>query len=144
MNREIKFRAWDGKRMWHGWNLDGSVNGSFHGGYFGDIEVTPETDDLGRIEGFGDREGWDWVNADNVVLMQYTGLKDKAGVEICEGDVIRTGRGDWGVIVYKAPFYEVTVSAEHSSLYSREWLAECIVIGNIYENPELLEAKGNL
>ena len=71
-------------------------------------------------------------------LMQFTGLQDKNGIDIYEGDVIRTPRGDWGVIVYKAPFFEVTVSSDQSSMYSREWFNDVEVIGNIHQNPDLL------
>lgn len=78
------------------------------------------------------------VMPDSAILMQYTGMKDKNGVEIWEGDVIKSGRGDWGVIVWKAPFFEVTVSEDQSSLYTKEWIEACEVIGNIYENPNLL------
>ena len=71
-------------------------------------------------------------------VMQYIGLKDKNDKEIWEGDIIKTERGDWGVIVWNAPFFEVTVSEDQSCLYSREWFSNVEVIGNIYENPELL------
>ena len=69
---------------------------------------------------------------------QFTGLTDKNGKEIFEGDVIKNARGDWGVIVWKAPYFEVTVSETQSSLYSREYFDEVEIIGNIHEHPELL------
>ena len=76
-------------------------------------------------------------------LLQYTGLKDKTGKEIYEGDIVKCYQG--GVmtadVVMKISFYEaafmLTNEANHVPLgaFPEEDLA---IIGNIYENPELL------
>ena len=75
---------------------------------------------------------------DNYIIMQYTGLKDSAGVEIYEGDILR-----WVSIVYP-----ITVNEFHGYrfMYGKDELSKSyaeygIIIGNIYENPELLEAN---
>lgn len=84
----------------------------------------------------------DWstrVSIELETLGQYTGLKDKNGKEIYEGDIIKTPNDDWGIIVFTPPFFEVTVSADQSSTYSREFLAASQVIGNIHQNPELIK-----
>lgn len=72
---------------------------------------------------------------------QRIGLTDSNGQDIFEGDIIRRPNGDWGVVVWKAPNFEVTVSADQSSSYSREYFAHVEVIGNVTENPELLNAE---
>ena len=90
-------------------------------------------------------------NPDKFILMQYTGRKDINDKEIFEGDIVsfddctstESGyceRGCIGVVEW----CNETVSFEVSnrlSAESYEVLDECVVIGNIYENPELLEGK---
>ncbi|BAR81199.1 uncharacterized protein KNN_00322 [Bacillus thuringiensis serovar tolworthi] len=84
-------------------------------------------------------------------VMQYTGLKDKNGKEIYEGDVLDLSLGDDSVlrceVIYEAPsFCRKWYNANTIHLRQREiepmaWNTHIVyeVIGNIYENPELLE-----
>lgn len=85
------------------------------------------------------------VSAEDLVLMQSTGLKDKNGKEIFEGDIVKMSKD-----VYSEPtYYEVV--RHRGGAYRLEskkhgcelWLrhADCEVVGNVYENPELLEEK---
>ncbi len=94
---------------------------------------------------------------DEVILMQYTGLKDKNGVEIYEGDIVEIKQqgsiakyipnNSVNEIVYKDSAFCVK---ETWGIGSIEWpiiaglyykaSEEFEVLGNVYENPELLEA----
>ena len=80
---------------------------------------------------------------ENYEVMQYTGLKDKNGKEIYEGDIINiqydvTVQIEKAVIEYRgASFYAVT----NADTWELDNYEEIAVIGNIYENPELLEIQ---
>lgn len=74
-----------------------------------------------------------------MVLMQYTGLKDKNGKEIYEGDILAVDQyGD--VINYPVIFKGGKFCLEDGWETSFD-IIQTEVIGNIYENPELLEEK---
>jgi uncharacterized phage protein (TIGR01671 family) len=88
-------------------------------------------------------------------LMQYTGLKDKNGREIYKGDILKTDRGNY-FVKEVLPFIELVGYDEWSdpgdepeeyhngdyyqgsNIQSHSW-NEFVVIGNVYENPELLK-----
>ena len=70
----------------------------------------------------------------DVFLMQSTGLTDKNGVEIYEGDIVSTIHGLCEVKRIKDSYH--IVKDNKSSLLSQQNVR---VIGNIYENPELME-----
>ena len=85
---------------------------------------------------------------DDAVLMQYTGLKDKTGKEVYEGDIIVCGH-DTGKS-YNRYVIEFSDSAHAylakqvgctSHIGSGYWGNTMLVIGNIHENPELLEEE---
>ncbi|XZI03019.1 YopX family protein (plasmid) [Clostridium perfringens] len=98
------------------------------------------------------------MNLNNVEIMQYTGLKDVNGKEVYEGDIIpfHLDSNVKGVVKFgeytdwncKRPtqhigFY-VDFTGEHKRINRKDlgyWVEVSYVIGNIYENPELLEGE---
>lgn len=148
--REIKFRAWNREQrfMDSAWLIDWEHYEVCHAHH--------NQSDL-----------------DDCELMQFTGLRDKIGREICEGDIVRFNAGV-GTVVFECGCYGIgfTKSVDYNSMLERiheytgcdnslhvcandnfislweifwnfceeECLSAVEVIGNIYENQELLEA----
>ncbi|BCC74175.1 hypothetical protein BCJMU51_p2030 (plasmid) [Bacillus cereus] len=92
------------------------------------------------------------IDHEMVVVMQYTGLKDKNGKEIYEGDILDLSSEDDSVIrceiVYQAPSFcrkwhhANTIRLRQREIEPMAWNTHLYeVIGNIYENPELLKTK---
>jgi len=91
-----------------------------------------------------------WYEFDEAYLTQFTGLLDKNGREIFEGDILRT-EGIDNVQLWKVD-YEMSsdvmgfscncISGSFSSCHNEVW-DEGEVVGNIYNPPELLEGKEN-
>lgn len=146
----IKFRAWD---KWH--------NTMFY------------IDDLYWFEEEGVHDGGGYGHCANYEIMPYSGIHDKNGREIYEGDIVltqemydkpytknRKSKRHIGVVEYKVlggnGFYNhETGKHDKHREYGAEWIVkvedygkfthgswghfyDCEVIGNIYENPELL------
>ncbi len=80
----------------------------------------------------------------NFQLMQYTGLKDKNDVEIYEGDIVATKNSKYEIIFNKCCFWGIDRMGKYPIYQIYHYIMDdekFEVIGNIYENPELLEAS---
>lgn len=156
--REIKFRAWDGQRMFYGilpWAWDSVIKTGF---WY--CSQSRDNNDVAKFEVDVQMSKKDFI------IMQYTGLKDKNGKEIYEGDIIchvnyidkpkyiiRFGIGyidasdfeDYSIKING--FYLESIKKKKDE-YGYGYPPSIMniydyseVIGNIYENPELLEVK---
>lgn len=125
--REIKFRVWDKETK----NICEVRN----------IDFISEMVQIKYQANYGVRE------LENVILMQFTGLQDENGVDIYEGDILIYQH----MFVDKKSVSEVIWNEKYSGFASyvedderryileKELKNQFEVIGNIYENPELLE-----
>lgn len=79
---------------------------------------------------------------ENIILMQSTGLKDKNGKEIFEGDVVSidTDEFDLLFVKYESGIYWLMNGEECVERLS-DYYNYVSIVGNIYENPELLEVE---
>lgn len=123
--REIKFRIWDiDKRKF-------IVNETDRLGYGDTKKCMSERVDFenNSVE----------INADeSYILSEYTGLKDMKGKEIYEGDILfETFREEYFKVVFENGSFRAEV--DEYSLDLEDHANICEVVGNIYENAELME-----
>ena len=144
MNREIKFRIWDkNKKIFLPLEYKYSSD-------YSTPPAAPLIDISGRL--------WNWSsqhwgmdnelakNPEDYIIQQYTGLKDKNEKEIYEGDLVNVNFRRCGKfnckIVYEGPSFEFYVIPEEELSFPmsiRDIPIEIEIIGNIFENPELLK-----
>jgi hypothetical protein len=108
--RIIKFRAWDGEKMIYSNNENNLLAAFF--------------DELFKSD----------------ILMQFTGLLDKNGKEVYEGDIIHRHLGVFWKVVFKNSKWIAEPPKPESGLYlDASQFIEAEVIGNILETPELIK-----
>lgn len=87
----------------------------------------------------------EWIVNNDLNLMQSTGLLDKNGQEIFEGDIVKMAKDVYSDLTYyeivrhRGGAYRLESNQHGCELWLRH--TNCEVIGNIYENPELLEVE---
>ena len=129
--REIKFRVWDKeKNMWTNFKILDNIM------YFMDKNTGVWFHEKYKAKG-------------RFALMQYTGIKDKNDVEIYEGDLVliridKTNILHKTVVKFKHGAFIADIIGNNDYIYLFHFgfnKDDFEVIGNIYENPELLEGK---
>lgn len=122
MSREIKFRAWDK----HHNSME----------YINDLYWFEEN----GIHDFND---------DNYIFMQNTGLKDKNGKEIYDSDIVKVTWGSGKIVFYEVKYcgslgyhyLRDTKNKEDDDIICIYDYSQMDVIGNVFDNPELLKNK---
>lgn len=133
--REIKFRVFDKASRLNAMHIVGEDS---HDSFWIDSDNVFHYRNLQNGEGSGE--------CGDYILMQYTGLKDKNGKEIYEGDIISFGDNK-AVVFYEHAKFRVKYRY-YNNCYCYDDLSDVLyhnkveVIGNIYENKELI--KGDL
>ena len=119
----VKFRAWDGGSLSRMYSPEEVMVGN------GDIWIIDE-----------DSVAGEWLVNNDLVLMQSSGMTDKNGKEIFDGDVLRSIDGMLnGVVKYNSKLGMWTNDLLLINTFEELWsIADSReIIGNIYENPEL-------
>ena len=119
--REIKFRIWNNEKM-SSW--EDLLKHSRNFTHFDNL--------IGHFN-----------NPDVAILMQYTGLKDKNGKEIYEGDILESERENacqWVVVWFNGWYLDRYVNGKRDETVGKYgFRTDLKIIGNIYENPELIK-----
>ena len=134
--REIKFRAWDkdNHRMREVCSMD-TDNGDYDTGRKRRVQIWDHPSvRAAQIKGHVTS-----LFLENVELMQYTGLKDKNGADIYEGDILRFDEKEWGNKHTFAIGWDERHGRFSGDGVPHDWSEWCEVIGNIYETPKLIQ-----
>jgi len=123
IGRQIKFRAWDGEKVMF-FDLEHGLDCGFI--YKGDESM--------------------YIDDEGTVVMQFTGLLDKNGKEIFEGDILHDERVprwfNWLIEIVDGSVCLINIGVEgyrHEPIVlTKSSASERVIIGNMYENPNLI------
>ncbi|USG64006.1 YopX family protein [Brevibacillus ruminantium] len=141
---EIKFRAWDGKKLIS--TVYPKSNHKFEVDWDGKFKLHTFSERQEITDEHG--ESWKqpvWEVVENAVIMQFTGLRDKHGKEIYESDILLES------LSFDEKYAHVVVWSQDDCAWMFEYdgdlftasemnFEQCEIVGNVYEKPELLEA----
>lgn len=121
MNREVKFRAWDTK-----------INEMLPV-----VKLNFQAKEVTYYESEDYEDKSDWQHFENCILMQYTGLKDKNGVDVYDGDILKANHTTVAV-EWTGHSWGAANELDNEDYIVITDPGSFEVIGNIHENPELL------
>ena len=149
MNK-IKVRAWDKRKreFYYAWGENSGIGGALWLLMFPNV-----TEKEAQENGFDIPKKYDWH--EQIIFNQYTGINDKNGTEIYDGSIIKfsersingfvcthtcrvfqSENGAWRVEGH--PDFDTSYRTRRELYQIRK---KCEVIGNVYENPELLKEE---
>lgn len=131
MKREIKFRAWDKAQECYLYDVQGAYDT-----LSGCVKYENGENAVYDEECFAG-----FLDNDQYVVEQFTGLTDANGRKIYEGDIVKVTSQYWGMLGnrYEVKFKQGSFGVEY--LLLSEISPSLSVIGNVHEKPELLEGK---
>ena len=140
MSREIEFRGVPSLTKEELEYADIPLKNGFAYGSYSDGDI------LGRMIESSDEyciHEW-WCPIINETLEQYTGLHDKNGKKIYEGDIDLVSEGMYGVIIWKKGGFWIKWPGRYKpfeEFLTPEMDGQLDIVGDIHNNPELLEAE---
>lgn len=118
--------------------------GMFSTGEVKEVAYTYDSEPYERHSSYLDKRPSNWRKGNNIILVQYTGLKDRSNVEIYEKDILRWNVfdglayfGGTNVVYFQDGAFRLN---KHHSVIDYINNGDVEVVGNIHEHPELLEA----
>lgn len=140
--RKFKFRAWD--------KVGSLVLDESGGARTTGPRMVEDVGISASLEAFAERAVWLCGklhvpgDSEDFVLMQFVGMVDRKGREIYEGDIVMANSEMWGVVTWDEEIYRYYARDGYDDFGLDEFALEGMtlegitVVGNIYENPEIL------